>query len=57
MMEPNTLTIIQTLKKDLQRAIEEHDYNLLNEEVLNISVTLDNYLNSSFLNQIKRGSN
>lgn len=56
-MEPNTLTTIQTLKKDLRHAIEKHNYNLLNEEVLTISTTLDYYLNSSFMNQIKRGSN
>lgn len=56
-MEPNTLTTIQTLKKDLRRAIEKHNYNLLDEEVLTISIILDHYLNSSFINQIKRGSN
>lgn len=51
-MKQNLSTTVQTLKENLNSAIQKHNYNLLDEEVLRISTTLDQYLNSSFLKQI-----
>lgn len=51
-MKTSTLTIIMSLKKDLLKAIEANDYNLLSPEVIQLSNELDRLMLPLFKRQL-----
>ena len=54
LMEPTTLTLIMSLKKDLINLIEANDYNLLSPEVIELSCKIDRLMLPLFKHQQKK---
>lgn len=52
LMETSTPTLIMKLKKDLLKAIEANNYNLLSPEVIDLSNELDRLMLPLFKRQI-----
>ncbi len=53
LMEPTTLTLIMSLKKDLINLIEANDFNLLSPEVIELSCKIDRLMLPLFKHQQK----
>lgn len=51
-MKTSTLTVIMSLKKDLLKAIEANNYNLLSPEVIKLSSELDRLMLPLFKRQL-----